>query len=81
MNNFIESLFGNSLFFFSFSQALYDFLFCHDESSSEFVLVSNFPRKVYARDSSSEDQTLKDAGIEADALLFVQNIEDVSDSD
>ncbi|CAH3168286.1 unnamed protein product [Porites lobata] len=62
-------------------QALYDFVFCHDESPSEFVLVSNFPRKVYAVDSSNEDQTLEDAGIEADALLFVQNIEDESDSD
>ena len=56
-------------------------MFCHDESPSEFVLVSNFPRKVYAVDSSNEDQTLEDAGIEADALLFVQNIEDESDSD
>ena len=43
--------------------------------------MSNFPRKVYALNSSSEDQTVEDAGIEADALLFVQNIEDESDSD
>ena len=56
-------------------------MFCDEESPAEFVLVSNFPRKVYALDSSSEDQTLEDAGIEANALLFVQNIEDESDSD
>lgn len=62
-------------------QSLYDFVFCDEESPAEFVLVSNFPRKVYALDSSSEDQTLGDAGIEANALLFVQNIEDESDSD
>lgn len=66
---------------FLFRQALYDFVFCDEESPAEFVLVSNFPRKVYALDSASEDQTLEDAGIEANALLFVQNIEDESDSD
>lgn len=62
-------------------QALYDFVFCDEESPAEFVLVSNFPRKVYALDSSSEDQTLEDAGIETNAMLFVQNVEDESDSD
>ncbi|XP_020605014.1 FAS-associated factor 2-like [Orbicella faveolata] len=62
-------------------QALYDFVFCDEESPAEFVLVSNFPRKIYAFDSSNEDQTLETAGIEANALLFVQNVEDESDSD
>lgn len=62
-------------------QALYDFVFCDEESPAEFVLVSNFPRKVYALDSSSENQTLEDAGIETNATLFVQNVEDESDSD
>ncbi|KAJ7357568.1 FAS-associated factor 2 [Desmophyllum pertusum] len=62
-------------------QALYDFVFCDEESPVEFVLVSNFPRKVYAMDCSSEDQTLGNAGIEANALLFVQNVENDSDSD
>ncbi|XP_068707194.1 FAS-associated factor 2-like [Montipora foliosa] len=61
--------------------ALYDFVFCDEESPAEFVLVSNFPRKIYALDSASEHQTLEDAGIEANALLFVQNIEEESDSD
>ncbi|KAJ7388064.1 FAS-associated factor 2 [Desmophyllum pertusum] len=62
-------------------QALYDFVFCDEESPVEFVLVSNFPRKVYAMDCSSEDPTLGNAGIEAIALLFVQNVENDSDSD
>lgn len=68
------------IFFFVF-QALYDFVFCDEESPAEFVLVSNFPRKVYALDSASEHQTLEDAGIETNAMLFVQNIEEESDSD
>ncbi|KAK2568233.1 FAS-associated factor 2-B [Acropora cervicornis] len=62
-------------------QALYDFVFCDEESPAEFVLVSNFPRKVYALDSASEHQTLEHAGIETNAMLFVQNIEEESDSD
>lgn len=62
-------------------QSLYDFVFCDEESPAEFVLVSNFPRKVYALDSASEHQTLEDAGIETNAMLFVQNIEEESDSD
>lgn len=60
---------------------MYDFVFCDEESPAEFVLVSNFPRKVYALDSASEHQTLEDAGIETNAMLFVQNIEEESDSD
>lgn len=56
-------------------------MFCDEESPAEFILVSNFPRKIYAFDSSNEDQTLETAGIEANALLFVQNVEDESDSD
>ena len=69
------------IFFFCFFQALYDFVFCDEESPAEFVLVSNFPRKVYALDSASEHQTLEDAGIETNAMLFVQNVEEESDSD
>ena len=72
--------FGPRNFFFVF-QALYDFVFCDEESPAEFVLVSNFPRKVYALDSASEHQTLEDAGIETNAMLFVQNVEEESDSD
>ena len=60
---------------------MYDFVFCDEESPAEFVLVSNYPRKIYAFDSSNEDQTLETAGIEANAALFVQGVEDESDSD
>ena len=56
-------------------------MFCDEESPPEFVLVSNFPRRIFAFDSSNEDQTLETAGIETNALLFVQNVEDESDSD
>ena len=56
-------------------------MFCDEESPAEFVLVSNYPRKIYAFDSSNEDQTLETAGIEANAALFVQDVEDESDSD
>ena len=61
-------------------QLLYDFVLSHEDSTGNFLLSTNYPRKTFPL-LNNENMNLEELGIKSNIAIFVQNMDEDSSDD
>ena len=61
-------------------QLLYDFVLSHEDSTENFLLSTNYPRKTFPL-LNNENMSLEELGIKSNIAIFVQNMDEDSSDD